>query len=184
MTETYPMASKQQQVAAGQGRQAEADARTPVGVIDIGGKTTNLLSVDRLAEIGRETESVSIGAWDVVRAVRSFLADRCPNLELRDHQVVEAIVSRQVRYYGESVDLSLVVDAALEPMANQVIAQATQLWNGGAGLDAILVAGGGALLLGPFLKAHFRHARIVSEPVFANAEGYWKLAQRLGSSID
>jgi len=155
-----------------------------VGVIDIGGKTTNLLSVDRLAEIGRETESVSIGAWDVVRAVRSFLADRCPNLELRDHQVVEAIVSRQVRYYGESVDLSLVVDAALEPMANQVIAQATQLWNGGAGLDAILVAGGGALLLGPFLKAHFRHARIVSEPVFANAEGYWKLAQRLGSSID
>ena len=151
-----------------------------VGVIDVGGKTTNLLSVKRLAEIGRETESVSVGAWDVVRAVRTFLADRCPNLELRDHQVVEAIVSRQVRYYGEPVDLKPVVDAALEPMANQVIAQATQLWNGGAGLDAILVAGGGALLLGPFLKAHFRHAQIVADPVFANAKGYWKLAQRLG----
>jgi len=155
-----------------------------VGVIDIGGKTTNLLSVDRLAEIGRETESVSVGAWDVVRAVRSFLADRCPNLELRDHQVVDAIISRQVRYYGQHVDLKRVVDVALEPMANQVIAQATQLWNSGAGLDAILVAGGGALLLGPFLKAHFRHAKIVTDPVFANAEGYWKLAQRLGSSID
>jgi PRTRC genetic system protein D len=155
-----------------------------VGVIDIGGKTTNLLSVDRLAEIGRETESVSVGAWDIVRAVRSYLADRCPNLELRDHQVVEAIVSRQVRYYGQQVDLNPVVDAALEPMANQVIAQATQLWNGGAGLDAILVAGGGALLLGPFLEAHFRHARIVTDPVFANAEGYWKLAQRLGSSMN
>jgi hypothetical protein len=152
-----------------------------VGVIDIGGKTTNLLSVKRLAEIGRETESVAVGAWDVVRAVRSFLADRCPNLELRDHQVVEAIVARQVRYYGEPVDLKPVVDAALEPMANQVIAQASQLWNGGASLDAILVAGGGALLLGPYLKAHFRHARVVSEPVFANAEGYWKLAQRLSS---
>jgi hypothetical protein len=155
-----------------------------VGVIDIGGKTTNLLSVDRLAEIGRETESVSVGAWDVVRAVRSYLAHRCPNLELRDHQIVEAIVSRQLRYYGQQVDLKPVVDAALEPMANQVIAQATQLWNGGAGLDAILVAGGGALLLGPFVKAHFRHARIVTDPVFANAEGYWKLAQRLSSSID
>jgi hypothetical protein len=153
-----------------------------VGVIDVGGKTTNLLSVRRLAEIGRETESVSVGAWDVVRAVRSFLADRCPNLELRDHQVVESMVARQVRYYGELVDLGSVVDAALEPMASQVIAQATQLWNGGAGLDAILVAGGGALLLGPFLRAHFRHARVVADPVFANAEGYWKLAQRLGSS--
>jgi plasmid segregation protein ParM len=167
------------------GRIADHDLATgTVGVIDIGGKTTNLLSVARLAEIGRETESVSIGAWDVVRAVRSFLADRCPNLELRDHQVVEAIVSRQVRYYGQQVELNQVVDAALEPMANQVIAQATQLWNGGAGLDAILVSGGGALLLGSFLKAHFPHARIVNDPVFANAEGYWKLAQRLGSSID
>lgn len=137
-----------------------------------------------VAEIGRETESVSVGAWDVVRAVRSFLAERCPNLELRDHQVVDAIVSRQVRYYGQQVDLKPVVDAALEPMANQVIAQATQLWNGGAGLDAILIAGGGALLLGPYLNAHFRHARIVADSVFANAIGYWKLAQRLSNGMN
>jgi len=155
-----------------------------VGVVDVGGKTTNLLSVKRLAEIGRETESISVGVWDVVRAARSFLADRCPNLELRDHQVVEAIVARQVRYYGQLVDLGAVVDAALEPMAAQVVAQATQLWNGGAALDAILIAGGGALLLGARLKSHFRHARVVADPVFANAQGYWRLAQRLGSSIE
>ncbi len=167
------------------GRVAEQDLATgSVGVIDIGGKTTNLLSVKRLAEIGRQTESVSVGAWDIVRAVRGYLADRCPNLELRDHQVIEAILARQVRYYGQPVDLSPVVQDAVQPMASQVIAQATQLWNGGAALDAILVAGGGALLLGPFIKSYFRHARIVADPVFANAEGYWKLAQRLDSSAD
>jgi hypothetical protein len=77
------------------------------------------------------------------------------------------------------VDLGLVVDAALEPMADQVIAQATQLWNSGAGLDAILVSGGGALLLGPYIKRHFRHARVVGDAVFANALGYWRFAQRL-----
>jgi hypothetical protein len=98
---------------------------------------------------------------------------------LRGHPPVEAIVARQVRYYGEPVDLKPVVEAALQPMANQVIAEASQLWNSGAGLDALLIAGGGALLLGPYLKAHFRHAHVVKEPVFANAEGYWKLAQRL-----
>lgn len=150
-----------------------------VGVIDCGGKTTNLLSVNRLAEIGRETASVNVGAWDVVRAVRRWLADNCPNLELRDHQVADAIIAREVRYYGEPVDLAAVIDAALQPMADQVIAEATQLWNGGAGLDAILVSGGGAHLLGRFIKAHFRHARIVSEPVFANALGYWKFARRV-----
>jgi PRTRC genetic system protein D len=167
------------------GRITDQDLATgSVGVIDVGGKTTNLLSVKRLAEIGRETKSVSVGAWDAVRAVRGFVADPCPNLELRDHQVIEAIIARQVRYYGQRVDLKPAVDAALEPMANHVIAQASQLWNGGAGLDAILIAGGGALLLGPYLKTYFRHARVVSEPVFANAEGYWKLAQRLSSSAN
>jgi PRTRC genetic system protein D len=150
------------------------------GVIDVGGKTTNLLSVNRLSEIARETASVNVGAWDVVRAVRDYLVVHCPNLELRDHQMVDAMIARQVKYYGELVDLGPAVDAVLEPLADQVIAQATQLWNGGASLDAILISGGGALFLGPHIRQHFRHGRVVSEPVFANALGYWRFAQRLG----
>jgi plasmid segregation protein ParM len=151
-----------------------------VGVIDIGGKTTNLLSVDRLSEIGRETASVSVGAWDVVRAIRGYLSDHCPELELRDHSVMDAIIARQVKYFGEPVDLGKVIDAALVPMAEQVIAEATQLWNGAARLDVILVTGGGALLLGSAIKSRFRHARVVDDPVFANALGFLRFAQRLG----
>ena len=151
-----------------------------VGVIDVGGKTANLLSVSRLSEIARETASVNVGAWDAERAVEAWLADHCPDLELRDHQIMQAIIARQVKYYGEPVDLGPVVDAELAPMAEQIVAEATQLWNGGAGLDVILVTGGGALLLGPAIKAHFRHARIVDEPVWANALGFWRLAQRTG----
>jgi plasmid segregation protein ParM len=150
-----------------------------VGVIDVGGKTTNLLSVYRLAEIGRETASVTVGAWDAVRAVRNWLNGHCPNLELRDHQVIDAVVAREVRYYGEPVDLSAVVDEILEPLADQVLAEASQLWNGAAGLDAILISGGGALLLGRHIARHFRHARVVDDPVFANAVGFWRFAERL-----
>ena len=151
-----------------------------VGVIDVGGKTTNLLSVSRLSEIAKETASVNVGAWDAMRAIRDYLAQVCPNLELSDHQVMAAIIARQIPYYGQPVDLAPVVDATLKPMAEQVIAQATQLWNGGAGLDAVLVAGGGALLLGERVGRHFPHAQVVADPVFANVTGYWKLAQRIG----
>lgn len=158
----------------------QALATGAVGVIDVGGKTTNLLSVNRLSEIGRETASVNAGAWDVARAVRGYLDNQCPELDLRDHQVMQAIIRRQVNYFGEPVDLGPTIDAALTPMAEQVIAQATQLWNGAAALDVILVTGGGALLLGPFISRHFRHARVVDEPVFANALGFWRFAQYLG----
>jgi len=155
----------------------QALATGSVGVVDVGGKTTNLLSVNRLSEISRETASVGVGAWDAVRAVLSWLAEHYPGLEdLRPHQVVDAVISRQVKYYGEQVSLTAVVEDVLEPMADQVLAEATRLWNGGATLDAILVSGGGALLLGPYISRHFRHARVVDEPVFANALGFWRYA--------
>lgn len=164
------------------GRIIDQDLATgAVGVIDVGGKTTNLLSVNRLSEVSRETASVNVGAWDAVRAVRDWLAIHHPGLEdLQPHQVIEAVVARQVRYYGEPVDLTGVVEETLEPLAEQVLAEATQLWNGGAMLDAVLVSGGGALLLGGYARNHFPHARVVDEPVFANALGYWRFAQRLG----
>ncbi len=154
-------------------------AEGAVAIIDVGGKTTNLLSVNRLAEIARETASVNIGAWDVVRQVRDYLAESCPELEMRDHEIVEAITQRQVKYFGEPVDLTYIVETAVEPMAEQVIAQATQLWNSGARLDGVLVAGGGAHLLGEYIERYFRHAWVVDNPVFANVTGYYKFAQRL-----
>ena len=162
------------------GRVADTELATgTVGVIDVGGKTTNLLSVNRLSEIARETAPADVGAWDAMRAIRDWLDNYYPDLELRDHQVIEAMIARQVRYYGELVDLGPIVDATLEPMANQIIAKATQHWNVG-NLSAILVSGGGALLLGPAIQRHFRHARVVEDPIFANASGYWKFAQRIG----
>jgi len=53
------------------------------------------------------------------------------------------------------------------------------LWNGGATLDAIRLTGGGALLLGTHIQRHWPHAQVVTEPIYGNALGYWKLARRL-----
>lgn len=164
-----------------QGRITDTELATgAVGVIDVGGKTTNLLSVNALSEIGRETASASTGAWDAVRHVRDWLTDHCPELELRDHQVIDAIIARKVKYFGDPIDLSEPINAALEPLADQVIAEATQLWNGAAALDRIIVSGGGALLLGPYITRHFRHAQIAEDPVFANALGFWRFCQYKG----
>lgn len=156
-------------------------ARANVGIIDVGGKTCNLLSVARLAEISRATASVNVGGWDLVRGVRAWLSDHCAGLDdLRDHQLASAIQAREIRFYGEPVaEFASVVDAMAAELAGQVISQASQLWNGGAMLDAILVTGGGALLLGDAIRRQWRHARVVSDPVFGNAVGYARLARRL-----
>jgi plasmid segregation protein ParM len=157
-------------------------AQAAVGLIDIGGKTCNLLSVHRLSEIGRETASVNIGGWNLVRAVRHWLAQAYPGLDdLRDHQLAAAIQARTLRYYGEPVaDFPAVVDEITADLARQIISEASHLWNGAAALDAMLVTGGGALLLGDHIRQHWPHAQVVTEPVYGNAIGYWKLARRIG----
>jgi len=163
------------------GNIARADiANGNIGIVDVGGKTTGLLSVNRLTEVSRETASVNTGAWNVVRAVRQWLAAEYPDLEIRDHALIEAIQARQVNYFGAPVDLTVPIDNAVEPFADEVIAEAGQLWNGAASLDMILVAGGGAHMIGSALRSHFRHAQIIDvDPVYANAIGYWKLARRM-----
>jgi plasmid segregation protein ParM len=156
-------------------------AKSNVGVIDVGGKTCNLLSVNRLSEIARETASVNVGGWNLVRAVRDWMSREYPGLDdLRDHRLAEAIQAREIRYYGEPVaEFPQVVDDLAADLARQIIAEAGHLWNGGATLDAILVTGGGALLLGEHVRRHWQHAQIAADPVYANALGYWKLARRL-----
>lgn len=150
-----------------------------VGVIDIGGKTTNLLSVRRLKEIGYQTTSISLGGWEAVRAIQDHIAREYPGLEYRDHELAQIVRDGKIKYYGEEKDISEAVADILSPMAAQVAGQASQLWNGGARLDTILISGGGALLLGDYLAQHFPHGKVVDEPVHANAIGFYKLAQRM-----
>ena len=151
-----------------------------VGIVDIGGKTTGYLSVDSLAEIPPETGSIDIGCWEALTLIRDRVNARFPGLELADHEVVRLVVNgATVRYYGETHDVSDLTAEALTPLAGQIIAEATQRWDGGARLDAILVTGGGAALVGPALQQRFRHARIVPDAAFANARGYYRFARRL-----
>ena len=155
-------------------------ANYTAGVIDIGGKTVNIQAVHKLSEIARETVSVNVGAWDAVRAMQALLPQICPGLDLRDHEIVEALMSKKVPYYDGFVDISQHVEDILDPMSRQIVGVATQLWNSGAHIHTVLITGGGAILLGDYIKRHFRHARVVENPVFANAIGFWKAAERLG----
>jgi len=166
-----------------QGRITDADtASGPVGIVDIGGKTTNFITVEKLTAKPGAT-SINTGGWQAVRMLREYLATACPGLEdLRDHQIAQAIRERRILHYGETIDLAQPVAEILHEVARPILAKAGEMWNGGGALRAVIVTGGGAYLLGDKVQAQYRHARIVADPQFANALGYWKLAERLAAA--
>jgi hypothetical protein len=63
-------------------------------------------------------------------------------------------------------------------MADQVVAQASQLWGSAARLDEILLTGGGSHMLANYIGRHFSHVSVLDEPVYGNVEGYYRFSQR------
>ncbi len=146
-----------------------------VGVIDIGGNTTNILALDGLAEVPSGSTSIAKGAMDITSALQAWLNDNCPGLSLRTHKLMRAVTDRKVMYDGEWIDLSEVIEGIAEPMVAEVVAQTSQRWPNLVGIDKLLIGGGGGALLGAYIQERIPRAILVDDPVMANVRGYFKL---------
>ena len=158
-------------------------ARSKVGVLDIGGHTVNYLSVDGLSDIPSETQGTARGAWNVVRAVREHFDVSHPGLSrLRDHAVMQAIVTGETWEAGERVDLVPVVKPIIDDIGREIVDTAAQYWGPGAAtMRQVIVCGGGAYLWGDHIKAAFRQAVVLESPELANAQGFYRFAAHLGA---
>ncbi len=149
-------------------------AQGPTGVIDIGGKTTNLLQMSNFRDDSARITAINLGAWDLVRAVQEHLNRDYPDLEVSEPELMTAVRAGQIWYHDRFVDLTPAIEPMLAEMGEVIEATARQLWRGGANLRRLLLTGGGANLLGPRLQQVFRQAELVPDSRFANARGYWK----------
>lgn len=159
---------------------SERHVNGKVGVVDVGGGTTNILFANELSERRKYSTSISTGVWSIVRNMKDFLDENYTDLNLSDHEIVQAIQDGYVAYYGNSEDLREPVREILTPFAESIVATANQWWEGGAaGLSDIIITGGGANLLGDTIKDAFGFGTIVDNPEYANAEGFLRFAHHL-----
>jgi plasmid segregation protein ParM len=149
-----------------------------VGLLDIGGHTVNVATFNQLREIARQTGSVDAGMWGPLVEIGKRINAAFPGQELRGHDVIEAVKAGKIRHYGEERDITGISRDVLKPFARKIIDEASQIWGSAARLDVLLIAGGGAEVVGQVLEAEYPHARIVSNPQWANCEGYLKFGRR------
>jgi plasmid segregation protein ParM len=149
------------------------------GIIDIGGKTTNIMHANKLGDIRKETESINLGGWDLVSAMGQPIERLCPGGSFKEHEIADAIRLKAIMYKGETIDLSGIIAEIATPMAENIVAAANALWDT-AKIQSILLTGGGANLLGDVIIDLIDHknVRIVEDPVFSNVYGYLKLATK------
>lgn len=150
-----------------------------VGVIDVGGKTTDCAVV---YPGGKAVDSARSGSNDngvlkLNAAVDSKLRTAFELDNVVPRMIESAIRHGKVKISGKEHDVSAMVNEEKQKLADAIMAGVRTKIGSGKDLDFILFVGGGAIVLRDQLASHFPHARFPDRPEFANARGMYKIAK-------
>lgn len=151
----------------------------PIGIVDIGGKTTDsavIINGGKGVDASR-SGTAKLGALSLndsldVRLKHQFSLD-----SLTPARVERAVMTGKLRIFKEEQDVSALVNEEKHSLAVQIISEIKRKFRDAADLECVFFVGGGSLLLKDQLANLYPHAQVVDDPQFANARGMLKIAK-------
>lgn len=147
-------------------------ASSRVGILDIGFFTTDLLTIDGMSVVEKQLASFENGVSTALEAIRQDLADTY-KLQLDIRRTDEVVRRGKVSVYGEEKDITAISGKRLGELETEIQAQAQTIWGNAADLDRVILSGGGATMLSPYLNL-YRHATVIRNAAEANAAGFYR----------
>lgn len=138
-----------------------ADMR--VGIVDIGGRTTDMLMFDSLElqpalSTGMNKSGLSI-IWQVLdNQIEEYYGRSLTLIELD-----EALHTGYFRNGPDRIDIRSEITVAAETLASSIIASINSLWDDGNAVEQIVLTGGGAPFIAPFMS--YRHVLNIDDEV-------------------
>lgn len=154
------------------GNQLEMEG--PCGVIDVGGRTTDCVTVLEGHMIDHARSGTGeVGVLDIYANIGSKLRAEYGEGVVSRKVFDQAIRTGSIKRFGKPLDIKHIVTAAVDEVTERVVTEAKRHFGTGAHLDVILFVGGGAAFMTK-LTDHFPNAKVQNEPEFANARGMYK----------
>lgn len=150
-----------------------------VGVIDVGGKTTDcavILPGGAHVDTNRSGSS-DVGVLKLNDTVEAALRSKFGFDNVPPRTVESAIATGFIKVYGKDESVKGIVHDAKEALAEAVMSNVRAKIGSGKDLDWILFVGGGSIVLREQLAKHFPHCRFPDRPEYANARGMLKIAK-------
>lgn len=156
-----------------QGEINEVYAQGPVGIVDIGYKTTDFVLMQSAEFAWRFSGSIKHGMSVIYQAAISKFSDVYRgNFDLKS--VEEAIRDGMIHRLGERIAVdSDLLETDYHGLSQEIAAWIHERWREQK-LSRIICAGGGSLMLKPFLKKVFPEMVFMEEPHLANVRGFYK----------
>ena len=146
----------------------------PCGVIDIGGKTTDCVTILPGHHIDHMRSGTgNMGVLDVYEQVSAHMRTQFGEGQVSRRVLDRAVRTGTIKRFGREHSVQAAVTTSLDDISERVLREAKRHFGSGADLDVILFVGGGAALMTK-LTSYFPNARVQPEPEFANARGMYK----------
>ena len=144
-------------------------------VIEVGQHTTDYA----LLLNGRAIENAS-GSCNGMRLVAQNLQREIhkSKISISMAEATESLRTGIIKKFKQMINVSAEIERLVKPLANQITDKAAQLIGKNARqLDGVLLAGGGAPLILPYVLRVWPHAQMANNPRFAVADGFCRFAQ-------
>ena len=152
-----------------------------VGIIDIGFRTSDLVSVvdgEYVHEQSRTIPTGLVAAYEEIAA--SLLAHH--GVERETYALDEAVIRGEINIAGKRVDITSLRDRAFEQLATKLLVELQSSWQVSE-FDVLLVAGGGSHFLARYLQPHLAQGQVPADAGTANSRGFLAWAHRLWNPV-
>ncbi len=154
------------------GNQLEMEG--PCGVIDVGGRTTDCVTVLEGHQIDHQRSGTGeVGVLDIYQSIGAKLRAEFGEGIISRKVYDQALRTGTIKRFGKPHNIKHMVDQAIAEISERVLNEAKRHFGTGAHLDVILFVGGGATVM-PQLTTYFPNTKVPPEPEFANARGMYK----------
>ncbi|MEM7028005.1 MAG: hypothetical protein AAF629_00325 [Chloroflexota bacterium] len=157
----------------------------PVAIADIGFNTLDLFALESGQMMVEATGGDTLGMHRVADAICKHVHRRYKvslNMYKADQLMRDYLTNGQaILHHSEGeTDLSTIIEQSLQEQVTKIVQFIRQHWDRGTQFAHLIITGGGAQALRPYLLKHFPQAIFLADPVIANAEGLAKYSLRKG----
>jgi len=156
------------------GRLDEARLKTPVAVIDIGGRTTDFVLVADEKLWHEHSGSLTCGLLDLRQHIATAICSTYGLEQLSSASITQALETGRVRLFGQMRDVEGIVCEARGELVARIEQETRRRLGRGAELERVLFVGGGSVALCEEVRDWFANQTIAPHAALANARGMLK----------
>ncbi|MDB4895898.1 MAG: hypothetical protein JWN15_2160 [Firmicutes bacterium] len=160
----------------GKVREGAALLQGRTGVIDVGFRTSDLVTIQDGEYVQEQSRTIPVGLVTAYEEVAGgLLAEH--GVERETYALDESIIRGEIGLAGKRVDITALRERAFGQLATKLLVEVQSAWQV-KDFDALLLVGGGGHSLARYLLPHLSQGAVPADPGTANSRGFAAWASR------